>query len=562
MSPIGPYDNFDDCVSKNQDKSSPEGFCAFLEKKITGKYPSQKHVAPDEFVAAYEAALVAGKTEHEAFKLGEAEAAKVGYEHTRFGWVKQFQSPKLKGISGVKVFAEGTWTDSSGQTRTWTGGDLDNMVKAFKAGVPAKVPLKAGHTPDAFNKRIAEALGVPVEVVTGDQGHGQIALGRMASLTKDGKLLNADFEGVPDAIAGLIEGGQYNTVSVEVEDKIGEFGPVITGVALLGAEEPAVDKASLESALVFGGKREGARVFVFSKATDLSADELKSEFQAISGKVDDHIKGLDNRKAPFFRALFGKLKGLFDKQIAEQGERPPKDWWDRCTLKVGSWKGVNDPEAFCGDVWYHDKPIPKDSFQSDGNADKAQIEFEKGVQMEELKKIAVALGLPDTATIAEIMTAIEALKGKGGTPPAMQAQFAAATAKVATLEAENATLKADKVKGDHDKRYAAHLETAKKFTAVPGKPEDIAMELTDLEEKAGKSVADKAIQAYQKAQDAADAAALTMPKGKSKPGAKAQEFEGEVLKYQKEHPNTTRADAIKSVGKARPDLWATRNQKA
>jgi len=40
--PFGKYSSFDDCVSKNQDKENPEGFCAYLEKKITGKYPSEK----------------------------------------------------------------------------------------------------------------------------------------------------------------------------------------------------------------------------------------------------------------------------------------------------------------------------------------------------------------------------------------------------------------------------------------------------------------------------------------------------------------------------------------
>lgn len=40
--PFGPYTDFQDCVLKNKDKSSPEGYCASLHKKITGEWPGQK----------------------------------------------------------------------------------------------------------------------------------------------------------------------------------------------------------------------------------------------------------------------------------------------------------------------------------------------------------------------------------------------------------------------------------------------------------------------------------------------------------------------------------------
>ena len=70
MSPVGPYANFDECVAKNQDKSSPEGFCAWLEHKITGQWPGGMAVDkyPEPFMVAYDAALVASKPEAKAFK--------------------------------------------------------------------------------------------------------------------------------------------------------------------------------------------------------------------------------------------------------------------------------------------------------------------------------------------------------------------------------------------------------------------------------------------------------------------------------------------------------------
>lgn len=39
--PFGDYKDFDDCVSKNQGKDNPEAFCAWLQHKITGKWPSE-----------------------------------------------------------------------------------------------------------------------------------------------------------------------------------------------------------------------------------------------------------------------------------------------------------------------------------------------------------------------------------------------------------------------------------------------------------------------------------------------------------------------------------------
>lgn len=321
MSPFGPYADFNECVIENSGKSSPEGFCAWLHHKVLGTWPagmaSDKY--PEAWLNAYDAALVAQKPEAEAFKEANAAAETEGYELTRFGWVKQFQAPTMKKITGVKVFAEGTWTDSAGLPRDWTKEDLDKMVEAFTAGTPAVVPLKCGHTSDGFNRRIAEALEVPVELITGEEGQGQISLGKMISLERKGGLLMAGFDNIPEPIANLCEGGQYSTVSVEIEDVVGDFGPVITGVALLGAEEPAVDDATLERALVFGGKRAGARVLSFTVGGDLPISQLRAEFDEIRGKIADIIKG--KKGAPLFRAMFGNLNSLFEQLIGKSNQK-------------------------------------------------------------------------------------------------------------------------------------------------------------------------------------------------------------------------------------------------
>ena len=69
-------------------------------------------------------------------------------------------------VQGVEIFSVGEWTDSSGQTKGWTAADIAAIMQDFRSnGSSSGVPLKVGHTSDAFNKRGADALGLPSEVV-------------------------------------------------------------------------------------------------------------------------------------------------------------------------------------------------------------------------------------------------------------------------------------------------------------------------------------------------------------------------------------------------------------
>lgn len=375
--PFGPYGDFDECVIKNSDKSSPEGFCAWLHHKILGTWPSGMAADkyPEPWLNAYDAALVAEKSEAEAFKEANAAAEGEGYQLTRFGWVKQFQAPTMKKITGVKVFAEGVWTDSAGVTRNWTKEDLDKMVEAFTAGVPAVVPLKCGHTSDGFNRRIAEALEVPVELITGEQGQGQISLGKMISLERKGSWLIASFDNIPEPISNLCEGGQYSTVSVEIEDTVGDFGPVVTGVALLGAEEPAVDDATLERALVFGGKREGARVLTFTVGDDLPISQLRAEFEEIRGKIAEIIKG--KRGAPLFRAMFGNLNALFEQLVGKSNQKKAGD------MKT-EFHTVHERLRYLA----QDLGLPEDASIEDVMAELQRLQAEEGEVPEEVRALA------------------------------------------------------------------------------------------------------------------------------------------------------------------------------
>ena len=208
--PFGEYKDFKDCVEQNSCKENPEAFCAYLHHKVTGTWPGEHEMA---------AATTSAKT-----------------------------------LDNVEVFAKGTWTDSSGTTCTFADKDLDAIVKNFQAGAA----LKVGHSADDFSRGVAQALGVPIETVTGERGTGQgaVGLGKMVSLKRVGERLVAKFHDVPDKIVKMIQDKLYTSVSAELtEHKDGSYS--IEGVALLGAQRPAL--APLE------GRLQAACAFCFEK---------------------------------------------------------------------------------------------------------------------------------------------------------------------------------------------------------------------------------------------------------------------------------------------------------
>jgi hypothetical protein len=525
---------------------------------------------PEPYLAAYDAALVAGKPEKEAYEAACKAASEAGFEYTRFGFVKQYQAPKMKTVTGVKIFAAGTWTDSAGVEMTWSNEELDKMVEAFTAGVPAIVPLKCGHTSDDFNRRVAEALDVPQEVITGDHGQGQIKLGGMISLERKGSLLIAAFDKVPDGIANLIEGGQYATVSVEIEDTVGDFGPVITGVALLGAEEPAVDKATLERALVFGGSRKGARVLSFTVGDDIPTmkSKLKAAFAHVGELIDKLVGKAESapggeEEPAEFHTLEERMRGVkwaaqelglsedasLDEVIAalqklKAGEVPAN------MAKANKEKGenMNLPKALQGkkaaDVRAMSLPDLVKLFK-DGEAPKLD-ELKSFFQEGDLAAVAAALGLGAAATIEDILAAIKALV-EGAAAPGGEAmtELKKATDRIAELE--------KKVNGQSS--LSAWKDKTASFAAIPGTAHEHAVRLAEIEEKAGKDAADVAFKALEEANRVATEATRSL--GTSRKGDPT-DFDNEVAKYQKEHAGTSKADAIKAVSKARPDLYFSR----
>lgn len=138
-----------------------------------------------------------------------------------------------KDILGIEVFAVGTWNYMK-----FVSEDLEaiakNTNKLFEDN-EHKPPLKAGH--DDY------------QTLLDGQYDGDPALGWIENLRVEDDKLLADLIGVPDIVVEAIEKKLYRTVSVEL-DYIRHFGWILTAVALLGADLPAVkDIKDLEAYL-------------------------------------------------------------------------------------------------------------------------------------------------------------------------------------------------------------------------------------------------------------------------------------------------------------------------
>lgn len=133
-------------------------------------------------------------------------------------------------IERVEIFSTGVHHGS--ETIDVSEDDLSEMVASFEAlgrENGFKPVLKLGH--EDAQTFFGQKKGAP-------------NLGFVEKIWKEGGKILANFSNVPDALVELIKQRRYNAVSIELmpEAKVGGtvFSNVLTAVALLGAELPAV----------------------------------------------------------------------------------------------------------------------------------------------------------------------------------------------------------------------------------------------------------------------------------------------------------------------------------
>lgn len=174
----------------------------------------------------------------------------------------------------VEIFGTGVWHGID-----FSAEDLKAIVYSFnKFKENLHVPLKFGHNDEQ------------------EMTDGKPALGWVTDLSIEGDKLIAEFSDMPDIVFNAMKKNLYRHVSVElemgVEYKGENFMWVLTGVALLGADLPAVN--TLSDLKAYMSKREGMKTgksvkFSIPNKTGgnkmKTAEQLQAELDAANATI-------------------------------------------------------------------------------------------------------------------------------------------------------------------------------------------------------------------------------------------------------------------------------------
>jgi len=359
-----------------------------------------------------------------------------------------------KAILGLEIFSIGTHTDSGGNTNTFTSDDVEYMVSKFASGYPEFVPIKLGHTSDEFNRQVAVELGLPPASLNGENGEGLdgvAALGQVVNLYTEGDKLVADLR-VPDEMVKLFDQEYFRDVSCELSvDNQDRW--ILDGLAMLGAERPAVgDLAGIAAAAVHK-KRTARVVHSFSQAlpkkVNMSEQDQGSKIDKILGLVSgDKISFSDLESAGL------KFGDEADKGAVKDAVRELQERSSMLDEVVG---------------------LLQQAIEITSTA------AEEGDEIVE-EDVAAEPAVAAKALVGRLTTVMSS-----GTNFKQGADFKAAVAsavKESTKElvAQVATLSGDKTVANY------RVET-EKLVGMEGTPQELAEKLADLESKAGKETA-------------------------------------------------------------------------
>jgi len=190
------------------------------------KLPEEIKALPDEAQGiwrnAFNSSYEKQKDEEAAVKIAWGAVKNAGWIKKDNGWVKE-NTEKTYEIKDKEIFAVGTWNGY-----TVTEKDLSEIEHNFYILKDLHPPLKLGHR-DNLNSRNKD---------------GEPALGWISSIKRVGKKLIASFSKVPEIVYNAIQKGGYRTVSSEIfknyTNSGKSYGKVLAGVALVGADLPAV----------------------------------------------------------------------------------------------------------------------------------------------------------------------------------------------------------------------------------------------------------------------------------------------------------------------------------
>jgi len=537
--PFGGYPNFAACVADNGDKTDPEAFCAWLENQTTGKWPGEMTfglpvVAISAFWQAFENYMAKDRSVEKAMTSATQAISELGWVKQKHGWTRKAENKvSTTSVYGVPIFAAGVHNGDK-----YTLDDLKGMIASFqKLKGRLDPPVKIGHTSDEFNKRLAIKMGVEPEMIKGEAGNGVMAFGWVESLRLSGNMLYADLSDVPQPVAELIEGKSYNKVSAEIlfdfEDNGKTYPKVLSGLALLGGELPAVRETGLETAVVYTASVKPDSIIEFALDTEVvTYEQLEPTLSDIDAAIEKTMKG--RAGVGVIRAMWKDVKGKVKNILAtrqhsqelvetEPGVKPKKkEEVDEMNSEVLKFLGL-----------------------SEGAKDEEVMAAVKKLQGEDLGPIKEALGLPPEATLADCVAKIKEMMG------AMQGegeQMRRFSDRVAQLEKDNKDLK-------RKERKAHYRALATDLRAISGTPDELAEELVKLEEAGGEDVSKVVLGRYQDQNKRLVAAGVLKAKGTPAEGDEDEhDFTKEVKTYMEEK-RVEEPEATAALRKAKPVLW-------
>jgi hypothetical protein len=212
---------------------------------------------------------------------------------------------KTRDFADVEIMRVGTFKGRGCPPEgcTFTTADLKALARSAElAGDDFDAPLKLGHND---RQKLLGEDGLP-------------AAGWLANLRLAGDRLVADYKAVPEKVADLIDAGGLRKRSAELTPNFKVAGKtypwMVTGLALLGEELPAVDSLSDVTALyqtmdLALPEDPEARVFLFG--VDLADGDV--DLASIEGDVDRLMERIEGRiknriGAPTLRQLGRALK--------------------------------------------------------------------------------------------------------------------------------------------------------------------------------------------------------------------------------------------------------------
>jgi hypothetical protein len=437
MAPFAGYTDFADCLAKNKDKADPEAYCGKVKAQTEGN-----HASVD--------------------------------------------------IDNVPIFTTGTFTDSSGKTKSWGITELQTMVSAFKSKVLKAVPIKFGHSTDEFNDLVADELGIPKSTLLGESGQGMARLGEISDLKLSGSSLIATLKLANEKVHNLIKQGFFNSVSPEI--KLTDKGPILGAISFLGGQRPAVPSNN--------------NVLAKALLDDGSVADIVYKFDLYDGAMQP-------------------------KFLVTVGIHEPGGYYHNIGLE-----GSNKDDVM--------KKILKamklmDSGESNSNGEAYSMENSKVVTVD-IKPIATALKLSETAGVSDIVAAI----GK----------LSETTSKYAESESQIKALSGQVVALTEKLELAEFSNMMATLKHLPGKVEDRVKKLQEISTKAGRESAMALFSAWEEADKAIGASNITKVSLSSQGGLTDGEasFLKAVTKAQEER-KISYSEAFTVVGREHPELY-------